>query len=727
MIKSAGQKNKSKSKRAALIAFKFAVLFAALLIFSSPNQISAQTSTIGSTAAQVLGATPLGVGLKLGTAAASAIVSGGNPVDAASATVGPSVIGTILSKVISWIAFVVNYIVSYIFGAAISVILYFITVIVSLNFGLAQSPLVQSGFPITLSIANLGFVLAIIVIAIMTIIRWEAYALKNTLLKLVAAAILVNFSLVIASAILGFADGLTLAFLAGMNPAGGAGGVLGNLHTFALNMANSFGPQSVFLSAQISTTSSTVAAQVEAAQGAGSSFAKILVSISNLFFPTIFLIVSVIALGGILIMFLIRYIYLGILLILMPFAWLFWIFPVTSEHWHKWWSKFIQWTMFAPVVMFFLYLAMATTNGLKNAMVGRGDTEIVRSLAAVGFFSQSFGPMLQMATMVALVFAGLFTAQKMGIMFADSTLKGMTAVTSGFGRWAGRKGLQYGGAPFRTKFGEERKSLADRAQEFARTRKTAVGRYVAGWGARGVSRAATLGGEDLVSEYGKDAAKMATPDLLASISTSFGPKKVARMMEAGKRGVLEGLNMDDTHKKETRELFGNFGKSKDYEKYIEKKSGVSSEMYEAAKRGAPQEEIDALAATLASKFSRAEVGDMQASDLHSKQAKNFGLDAATISKLATANAYGFAAAAPQFSSTILSKLKGKSLDNFTEDYRNSLVSAEGRGVISTAEYTKRNDAFKQSILNNVMGFVPMAEAAAPAGGTPPPTPPPKTP
>ena len=602
-----------------------------------------------------------------------------------------------------------------------------------------QSNIVTSGFSVTLALANLGFVLAIIVIAIMTILRYETYALKQTLWKLVAAAILVNFSLVIGAAILNFADTLTLYFLNAFNP----GGSLSAFDAFSTSLAGAFAPQRVFLNLNAQGQSITDT-NFDAFAGAGTSFAPTLVALMNLFFPTLFLIVSVIALAGLFIMLLIRYVYLGILLILMPLAWLLWIFPATSSQWQKWWTNFIKWTIFAPVVMFFLYLALMTLGGANANQVndpntffsGLGITQNVNSPSA-GFVSTSLGgsaptfgstilgSLLQMIMMVAMLFAGLFMANSMGIMFADTVLKGATAVTSGFGRLAGRKSLQYGSAPIRKKrewLGG--KSVAEHFQQRASNIKNPVGRWAAAWGARGVTKLSSLGGADIAQEEGKKAVAMNTPDLQASIPTSFGPKKVARINELGKRQAIDAGNMADTHSWETMKLFESFGMSKEYEKNVEKTAGVSSEMYEASKRGDPQEDIDALAAKFAAKFSRAEVGAMQVSDLHSRKAGNFGLDTATITKLAKANAYGFAAAAPQFASSILSRTKSDSLDNFANDYRDGLVNAESRGVISTGEYTKRDDSFKTNLTNNMMGFTPMTGSAggggAPSGGAPPP-------
>src|SRR5262249_14801468 len=69
--------------------------------------------------------------------------------------------------------------------------------ILGLNNHVFDSPAVQSGFSVALAFANLGFVLAIIVIAIATILRNHTYGIKELFWKLVVMAILVNFGLVI--------------------------------------------------------------------------------------------------------------------------------------------------------------------------------------------------------------------------------------------------------------------------------------------------------------------------------------------------------------------------------------------------------------------------------------------------------------------------------------------------------------------------------------------------
>ena len=95
---------------------------------------------------------------------------------------------------------------AWIFGALISVESCLISVVLNINAGILHTSFVQTGFSISLSVANLAFVLGIIVIALATILRIESYSIKKMLWKLVVMAILVNFGLVIIAPIVGFSN-----------------------------------------------------------------------------------------------------------------------------------------------------------------------------------------------------------------------------------------------------------------------------------------------------------------------------------------------------------------------------------------------------------------------------------------------------------------------------------------------------------------------------------------
>ena len=116
------------------------------------------------------------------------------------------------------IAFVIK-VLGAIAGFIIGILLSFAGGLVDMAFGLNmellndENPLITIGWGIVRDIANLGFVLVIIIIAFTTIIRFKEYEAKKLLPKLIAAAIIVNFSFVIAITIINFSNVFTNFFL----------------------------------------------------------------------------------------------------------------------------------------------------------------------------------------------------------------------------------------------------------------------------------------------------------------------------------------------------------------------------------------------------------------------------------------------------------------------------------------------------------------------------------
>jgi hypothetical protein len=381
-----------------------------------------------------------------------------HPIDSFVGSVGAKIasgVTDVASNLIGWIVYIICFIFVTIFGIFITILTYFIGVILQLNTQVINSLAVQSGFTITLAIANMGFVLGIIVIAIMTILRSQTYGMKQLLWKFIAAAILVNFSLVIGGVIINFANLFTSYFMAAL-PGGGGGA--GAYFGFANALSGAF----VNYNSSITSTSTIAGGGLNGtASQFGSGLASIITPIFEVGFTLIMLAIVVITLGTFLFMLLVRYIELSILLILMPFVWLFWVFPKLSHLWDKWWNEFLRWTFFAPIVMFFLYLAIATA----SAMAGANHSGSVQSpgagLAALGYTSPldsgslalfnslssifgSFvdtitGQALQVLVVVGLAVGGMVAADKLSIMGAGAAMNSMKG-ESGVGKWMKNRG-----------------------------------------------------------------------------------------------------------------------------------------------------------------------------------------------------------------------------------------------------------------------------------------------
>ncbi|MBI2623294.1 MAG: hypothetical protein HYW65_01840 [Candidatus Liptonbacteria bacterium] len=367
-------------------------------------------------------------------------------------------IGGILGGTVGFVGFVISYIVSAVVGFFTALVVFGIGVVLQLNTNIINSVAVQEGFKVTLSIANLGFVLGIIIIAIATILRYEHYGMKRLLIKLIAAALLVNFSLVIGGAIVNFSDRMSGVFLSAF-PGGGGGAT-----AFADAFAGAFGPQRPFLNQTIKDADTISSAEdlekVAGAGSAGQSLGTLFVPLINLIFVAAILIVMFITIATFFFMLLVRYVYLGMLLILMPFAWLLWVFPLTEGIWKKWWDKFLKWTFFAPISLFFMWLVIITgqvmssgnaadpSQGLQGLAYIAPPDSYARGLKSfVGSAAnQVMGTFLQAAVLVGLAIGGLIAAEKFSITGSHAAMGAVKGIGKAAQGYVGKRARQAGGA-----------------------------------------------------------------------------------------------------------------------------------------------------------------------------------------------------------------------------------------------------------------------------------------
>lgn len=336
------------------------------------------------------------------------------PANAAGGILG-NLIGGFTLHAIGFFVYVINFIIGMIAGTLFTLAGFFVNLGIDLNNAILASRLLGIGFTLSLQVVNLGFVLAIIAIAFATILRYEQYGMKKMLSKLIIAAILVNFSLTIAGAILDFA-GVFSGFFVSQSWGGGAGGTI----DFVKSLAGAFAPQGVLEPAQL------VPAMLE--KSLSDAGAGILSLIGSLFFSILFTLIGAIVLLGIGIMIMLRYVFLLFLLVLMPFAWLGYAMPGLQGWWSTWWRAFLKWALFLPVVTFFFYLAIMSTEGLHTLSA---QTERTFN-ADPGFFTGGLSFYGDMAVVLMFLIGGLVAGQKLGIAGAKGAMGILKAVKTGF-------------------------------------------------------------------------------------------------------------------------------------------------------------------------------------------------------------------------------------------------------------------------------------------------------
>lgn len=618
-----------------------------------------------------------------------------------------------------------------------------IDIAIRANALILSSPIVLSGWQIVLSFANLGFVLAIIIIAFATIFRLQSYAMKQVLWKLIVAALLVNFSLVIAGAFINVADNVTSSFnnkIKGADVSTALTGLL-EVQTFTspvwekmtgaerysrgvlkatdalLNLVtlNWYTYLTGGLEGNLWGDQQSALSLVTGEKDLKSE--SLLLIIGSIFFSILFTFLSALTLLAVAVMMFIRYFFLGVLLILSPIVWLLWIFPGTSNLWQKWWSEFLRWTFFAPIMMFFLYLAIATISveNLKDAKLQgaiQGSQQFTENLAKKqeGGLVVDIAKFGNLALVIGLIMSGLIAANSLGITGASTAM----GFAKGAGKWAqgavGRKGLQYGTAGFRAKLwkdeeGKRTKSFGEKAVEWS-SKTGWLGRHTLGYAARGITRLETAGGENILKEHAKAAGNMSDADIKASALTASGPRKIAVAKELQKRKLLGDVDAKNFITEGNQSLFGRFRQGVswgDIEHGAKMDTKIAKEIRETGR--ASLESVNAFIKTYKGK----DIEPSAIKDLYSGKAK-LGLSKESVNELGKVFANAFAQENYQMVPKIIPTMNGKERKNFSEIYGEAVEFASAEARI----------AWTNTMNNYAMGF----SAEAPTTGI---TPPPPTP
>lgn len=267
---------------------------------------------------------------------------------------------------------------------------YFLDFALNPGLGFVNSSIVQLGWGIALSVANLFFILILLLIAFGFIFNIESFGAKQSLGKLIVAALLINFSLVIAGALVDFSQVVAGYFI---EPLSSISTYIGGLMNFQ-KLLNPDTPASIpvgALSASIMRLSGT------------------LISI-------IFSIVATFVFIAIGVAFLIRIVGIWMLLIISPIVWALWILPYTKKYWDEWWETFLKYLFFAPAAGFFLYISLAA---FKGTIANMGEINLPADAGLAKGLLEQVG---QGAVLIFLLLGSLIAAEKSG-------LAGVSAVT----------------------------------------------------------------------------------------------------------------------------------------------------------------------------------------------------------------------------------------------------------------------------------------------------------
>jgi hypothetical protein len=584
-------------------------------------------------------------------------------------------------KLFGWVTQAIMYLILYIGGIIVTLSVGLINILIAMSSEVASSLLVQTGFTISLSIANLGFVLAIIFIGFGTMLRLHEYEMKKSIRNLIFAAVLVNFSFAITGVILDFTNILASFFIAKI---GGGDGFFTSVNNFAANIASALHIQNL----------TNVRSFTQDAVGLGGAidFAmSYLPNMLSIFLAVVFTILSAIVMFGIGLMLLVRYLYLTILLILMPLAWLCLAIPELSKYWQEWWHKFLQWTFFLPAVTFFLYLALFGANSLGEKIGTLKDVFADPALAVDAKIAQKNGLIgfLDTIIVLGLLTSALIAAQKLGIEGAGVAMQAADKVKGwAVGQVTSRVKVRATGLT-RTQLGQ---NVASRLQQFSAGAAAKGTDFTiwkpktykkAGWAgvgaitkpARELGYATESGigvkqGENLVKEAEANQKGFSPSQLAARIPDMQDHEKVAAFAKLMKDKNLDIVpNLATYMKGNLAEIFKAYGKEKEY-KDLEKTVGFSREVLTAKSGDARTMAMDDFRKKLGIKDYDKQQGNLFGSK------PVYGLTEAEHEEIRNLAARSIFNNAPGAISKIRAALKGDDLDQFQEDLDNFIDAFE---------------------------------------------------
>ncbi|MFH1546853.1 MAG: hypothetical protein ABIC57_00020, partial [bacterium] len=194
--------------------------------------------------------------------------------------------------------------------------------------------IVKVGWVMVRDVANMFFVVAFLVIAFATILGIEQYEWKKGLIKLVIAAIFINFSNVIAQLFIDAAHVFTITFLNAISATAGG------------NLVGMFNLEKI--------------SQITGAKMGGDITSEVL---GGAFMAFVLGFMSFVAMGAYVVIMALRVVLLWALIIMSPLAYIFQVLPKTQNYAQEWWKEFSEQVIVAPIMVLFVWLSFATLGG----------------------------------------------------------------------------------------------------------------------------------------------------------------------------------------------------------------------------------------------------------------------------------------------------------------------------------------------------------------------------
>lgn len=403
-------------------------------------------------------------------------------------------------------------------------------------------PEVKSGWIVTRDLCNMFFILILLTIGFATIFRIEGYGAKRLLVKLIIAAILINFSFLISGLIIDSSQVIMKTFRSSI------GGSFSAAAASVAGIQNQYGNKD-------SAPTYDDAFKCLSWDAIGSIIKTIAFGI------ILFFVILAIA-----IILVIRLIALWILVILSPFAYLLSILPKTQDLASRWWSTFLKYCFIGPVMMFFMMLALKLGEGANQFTASYIQGQASNATSFIGLTLESF---LRFLMMILLLIAGASSAVWLSIAGAGKVVGGVQGFAKGTGKLAGRGVLRGGaaggvGALALAGGGAERLGLTKAAAFLRRpAERREIGKQLAK--------------KAVVDKKQKDMMALAGDSQLDDFELHGSSKeRIAATQEKLKRGNYRNASAQDAQR--AAQTLGKFGYREDVSKLYEQRPDIAPDM-----------------------------------------------------------------------------------------------------------------------------------------------------
>jgi len=425
-----------------------------------------------------------------------------------------------------------------------------------------HSEIAQIGWKVSKDIANMFFILFMVVIAFGTILRIERYGAKQLLPKIIIIALLINFSLVLCYVLIDFTNIAANYFITNAQiDANGNKVPLSQVFLDGLKIPNTLTANVCELYLADRDNCATLFAngdpmdipacqynaqhkyeqctmEMQNIQNTATQDEDLLHVIASQIGSAIVIFIAAFIMFAGAILLVIRSVAIWFLVIISPLAFICYILPSLRRNWENWLTQFTRWCIFAPAYAFFIWLAAKICTQQSLERIGALQENMFTDRAAMvnQFFSDP-QYLFSFIFVAGFLIAALITANKLGIYGAGMAI---------------HMGKRWGGAVT----GWAKKQTVGRAKERAgggldRARGAAVSGMGKLFGDTKLGRSLTARGaiakqsaaqRAYNKRYATRLSMMSREDTLKELEKASGTQKLLAARTAQNRGFIRGAS-----------------------------------------------------------------------------------------------------------------------------------------------------------------------------------------